>query len=195
MEMDALSAGVYGGLKSKESIKLLVCYIINNIDTPLPRNHFCDEMHAEGIANYFELAEAFSDLTQKELIVPDKSDCYTLTEIGKATVTELKNTIPTDIRRRAFYATHKMINRLKYQEQTNVSTTKLSSGEYLISCSILEGKKEMMTVKLNVPDFETAQRVKNIFWDSPEIVYSGVLKLLTHNEIDYKEKLPKFLDK
>lgn len=197
MEFDALEGGVYGGLVSKENIKLLICYIINNISRPLPRDEFCSEMHAEGIANYFELAEAFSDLTAKQLISESTEHFgeYILTATGSNTIRQLKENIPQPIRERAYFATVKMLRRLKYREQTKVTAEALGGGEYLLSCSVLEGDKEMVTVKLNVPDFETAQKAKNIFWDSPEKVYTGIIKLLTHKNIEYTEPTIEFLDK
>lgn len=197
MVFDALEGGVYGGLVSKENIKLLICYIINNVNRPLPRDDFCSEMHAEGIANYFELAEAFVDLTTKELIIEaaEHHGEYILTSTGLETIKQLKENIPRPIRERAYIATVKMLRRLRYREQTKVTAEALGGGEYLLSCSILEGDKEMMTVRLNLPDFETTQKAKNIFWDSPEKVHAGIIKLLTHKNIEYTEPTIEFLDK
>lgn len=197
MEFDALEGGVYGGLVTKENIKLLICYIINNINRSLPRDEFCSEMHAEGIANYFELAEAFNDLNSKQLIVESQENKgeFDLSPTGYSTIKQLKENIPLPIRERAFYATVKMLRRFKYREQTKVEAEALGGGEYLLSCSIVEGDKEMMTIRLNVPDFETAQKAKNIFWDSPEKIQSGIIKLLTHKNIEYTEPTIEFLDK
>lgn len=197
MEFDALEGGVYGGLVSKEKIKLLICYIINNINRPLPRDEFCSEIHAEGIANYFELVDAFRDLTEKQLIVEDNKNvgCFVLTDVGLSTVNQLKNNIPLPIRERAFYTTVKMLRRQKYREQTRVEAESIGNGEYLLSCSVLEGNKEMMTVRLNMPDFETTQKAKNVFWDSPEKVYTEIINLLTHKDIKYIEPNIEFMDK
>ena len=195
MEFDALDAGVYGGIVTKENIKLLICYIINNMEKPLNRNDFCDEMHAEGIANYFELAEAFTDLTRKELIVEVEHGLFSLTPTGKSTIHELKENIPTQIRKRAYIATVKMLRRKKHQEETKVNVEQTEKGEYILTCSIFEGEKEMLTVKLNLPNFELAQNTKNIFWDSPEKIYLGIAELLTHNKFDYDENDIPFPDK
>lgn len=197
MEMDALDAGVFGGLTTKENIKLLICYIIHNMPEPLDCNRFCDEMHAEGIANYFETAEAVADLTKKELIVEDskKKGCYNLTKKGLDTINALKENIPAPIRRRAYIATVKMVKKYKYREQTKVNIETINDNEVILSCSVMEGEKEMMTVRLNMPSFEAARNAKNIFWDSPETVYTGILRLMTHENIKYEEEEIEFIDK
>ncbi len=196
MQPDALDAGVYGGLHTKESIRLLVCYILNNISEPLPANRFCDEMHADGIANYFELVAAVNDLAKKELIKETEfgSGYYVLTKLGRSTIAQLKESIPRDVRRHAYEATVKMLRRIKYQEQTVVKAEKRPNGEYLLSCSVMEGDKEMMTVRLNLPDFETTENAKNYFWDSPETIYAGVIKLLTKEDLHYHEDEIEFID-
>lgn len=195
MEIDALDAGVYGGVITKENIKLLICYIINNMEKPLNRNDFCDEMHAEGIANYFELAEAFTDLTRKELIKEVEHGLFSLTATGKNTIHELKENLPSQIRKRAYIATVKMLRRKKHQEETKVTVEQTDKGEYILTCSILEGEKELLTVKMNFPNFELAQNAKNIFWDSPEKIYCGVAELLTHKKFNYDENDIPFPDK
>ena len=195
MEIDALDAGVYGGVITKENIKLLICYIINNMEKPLNRNDFCDEMHAEGIANYFELAEAFTDLTRKELIVEVEHGLFSLTPIGKSTIRELKENLPQHIRKRAYIATVKMIRRKKNQEETKVSVEHTDNGEYILTCTILEGAKELLSVKFNFPTFEMAQNAKNIFWDCPHKVYLGIMELLTHKKFEYDENDIPFPDK
>ena len=143
MEHDALEAGVYGGLTTKDGIRLLICYIIRNLETPIPRNKFCEEIYADGIANYFELQEAFSELEKKQLIyeLPDKKDYYNATQKGLETVHELKKMIPEYVRERAFFVAEKMMRRIRYQEQTQVSTEKLENGDYIVSCTVKEGDK------------------------------------------------------
>ena len=195
MEIDALDAGVYGGVVTKENIKLLICYIINNMEKPLNRNDFCDEMHAEGIANYFELAEAFTDLTKKELIVEVEHGLFSLTDIGKSTIRELKENLPQYIRQRAYIATVKMLRRKKHQEETKVEVKTLGNGEYILTCTILEGEKELLSVSINFPTFEIAQNAKNNFWDSPQKVYLGVMELMTRKKYDYDDDNIPFPDK
>ena len=165
------------------------------MEKPLNRNDFCDEMHAEGIANYFELAEAFTDLTRKELIVELKPGLFSLTPTGKSTIKELKENLPLQIRKRAYVATVKMLRRKKHQEETKVNVEQTEKGDYILTCSILEGEKEMLTVKLNLPTFELAQNAKNIFWDCPEKIYLGVAELLTHQKFHYDEDNIPFPDK
>ena len=53
----------------------------------------------------------------------------------------------------------------------------------------------MMTVNLNVPDFETAQLIKNNFWDSPEQLYSKVISFMTNKKFEYTDENQVFLDK
>ena len=64
LEKDAVSAGVseIGGLFSTAEIKILVCYIISSIDSPVPGQMLANVLHYEGIANCFEVNDAIDSL-------------------------------------------------------------------------------------------------------------------------------------
>ena len=45
---------------------------------------------------------------------------------------------------------------------------------------------ELMTIRLMVADEMQAQTVKNIFLDDPSAIYTGVVELMTHDEMPYE---------
>ena len=50
MEKDAITVGVSrGGLKSTAEIKILVLYLLMNVNEPVPSNQISDLLHIEGI--------------------------------------------------------------------------------------------------------------------------------------------------
>ena len=69
MERDAISADVRkGGLKSTTEIKILVLYLLTHVDEPLPASQISDLLHLDGIANTFEVNDAFFQLEKNGLI-------------------------------------------------------------------------------------------------------------------------------
>ncbi|MGN1478253.1 MAG: DUF4364 family protein, partial [Acutalibacteraceae bacterium] len=60
---DAFSQGVEpGGLRSKNEIKILICYLICKMDSGLTKQQLSDIIVSKGLANYFEVNEALSDV-------------------------------------------------------------------------------------------------------------------------------------
>ena len=53
-----------GGLRSRNEIKLLVCYLLSGVDEKITRSQLCEIALDKGLANYFEVNQAVSDLIE-----------------------------------------------------------------------------------------------------------------------------------
>lgn len=171
MQSDAMNAGVNpGGLQSRIEIRVLLCYILSHTDVPVPLDAVKERIHFEGIANYFETAFAISELEENNNIVVSGEDCgiklYSITKEGKDVADALGNSVPFSIRERCMQITDEVINRRRSEHDNRVYMKKAENGFY-ITCSIMEKDMELVSVKLLVPDEETAEIVKNNFLDNP----------------------------
>ena len=62
-EYDAFSAGVEpGGLRSRNEIKVLITFLLDNLERPLSKRQLFTVVQQEGLANYFETSQALSEL-------------------------------------------------------------------------------------------------------------------------------------
>lgn len=181
MEINASNAGVaHGGLVSTDEIRILICYILHSLRQPVPSQQLSELLHFEGVANYFEVSSAFASLYENDLIRKNdkKPEYYEITSKGSQVAETLKTSVPLSVRDKAYALTVKMLSRIKYADETEVTITPLSVG-YNVKCSILEGELELMSVSLFVPDEAQARQIKEHFIDDPTIIYSDVLKTLT----------------
>ena len=56
MEFDAFTAGIEpGGLRTKNDIRIMVCYILNSVKAPLSKENILNILQEKGLANYFEI--------------------------------------------------------------------------------------------------------------------------------------------
>ena len=63
MEFDAFDEGIeLGGLRNRDEIRLLICYILRAVDAPISKQNLNDSMLQDGLANYFEINQAISEL-------------------------------------------------------------------------------------------------------------------------------------
>ena len=54
MEYDAFTAGIEpGGLRTKNDIRIMVCYILNSVKAPLSKENILNILQEKGLANYF----------------------------------------------------------------------------------------------------------------------------------------------
>lgn len=187
MEINAFNAGVKpGGLLNSSQIKVLICYILDKIDRPLPRQKLQEVFHYEGLANYFELSQAVSELTTQGNISrsDDDSNSFVITPSGREIVETLRHTLPKTVRDSALSAAQTMLVRIKRAENNIVKIEK-SDGGYMVTCTILEAGRELMSLSLLVPHISDAERIKTGFLDDPSKLYSGAIELLIGEDMGY----------
>jgi len=86
VEFDALTAGVKpGGLRSKQDIKLLICYLLSSIPQGLSKTDLINVLQDNNLANYFEVASAFDELLKQGNLTEaqEEETFYTVTASGK----------------------------------------------------------------------------------------------------------------
>lgn len=184
LNFDAFSAGVkLGGLRSKNDIKLLICYMLASINQSLSKDEIVSVLQENGLANYFEINDAFSDLLGNNNISKDPSNAekYVVTESGKLIVGQLDTALPISIREKTIAATINLLAKVK-RENENTVTIKTEPNGCYVSCNISGGDDmNLLTVNLFVPDMKQANLVKHNFQENPDLIYTCMLALLTKN--------------
>lgn len=181
MEFDALSAGVsFGGLRNKNDIKLLICYILSSIDCSLSQEDILLVFQKYNIANYFEINSAFSELIDSKNIKqdPENHNLYTITDSGKIISSQLSSSLPISIRDKAIKAAFSLLSKIQRETENNVSIDKSENG-YNLKCNISGGDIDLFSFSLYVPDKLQADLAKENFLKNPRIIYECMIALLT----------------
>lgn len=184
MSFDALTGGIEpGGLRSKNDIKILICYILANIKVPMSPDNIVYILQENRLANYFEIIDAFSDLvSNKNIVCSDRNkNVFMITKSGQLIAKQLDSLVPLSVRDRAVTAAVSLISRIKREKENTVDIEKVDKG-YIVKCHISDGKMDLLNVNLYVPDLIQANMVKSNFQKEPELVYSCLLSLLTGNK-------------
>ena len=178
LENDAISAGI-GSLISTAEIKVLICYVIKGVNSPVPGKQLANLLNIEGIANYFEVMDALEALLNSDnLTYNEEDDTYFVTEKGASASETLKTILPFTIKEKAFALTAKMIARLKNAKDTKIETVKENGVTYLV-CSAVENGVDLMSVKIMVTDETQKEAIKERFLDDPSKIYTGIIDLFT----------------
>lgn len=178
MEYDAFTAGVeFGGLRSRNDIKLLVCYLLSSLNRPLSQELIVEALQSEGLANYFETCGAIAELKQQNNIEAcDGGFC--VTQEGRRVASVLESGLPVTVREKAYKAAIHLLTRIRIEQENKVEITAMERG-YQVDCRVLDGERQLMRVCVEVPDRIQADFVREQFLARPELIYRGVLALLT----------------
>ena len=197
MDFDTFSAGVEpGALRSKNDIKLLICYLLSRIDSGLTKNDVIEVLQENNLANYFDAADAFSELLiSKNIECCDKENyTYKATQRGELISEQLDTILPVTIRQKAISSANALLARGKIEKENRVYIEPNSRG-YSVSCHISDGDIDLMSFSLYVPDITQANLVKKHFHDNPEMFYRCMIALATKNKDLSAEVLREIISK
>ncbi len=181
MKYDAFAAGINpGGLRTKTEIRILICYLLSSVQEPLSKEALTAILTENGLANYFETAEALGDLAEKGILTVGKGQPRMYSAGGSARMIagQLETELPPTVRRRALCAAVSLLGKVKREKENTVEIRKTSRG-FLVTCHISGGEEDLMSVSLRVPDRMQADLVRENFQRSPETVYRVFLALMT----------------
>ena len=185
LDLNAFTAGVEpGGLTRGYEIKILVCYLLGQIGTGMTFTQINDALLHRGLVNYFELANALSDLAESGHLKAE--DCagrqedtiYRLTDLGRQTADTFANTLPASVREKAVKSARHQLLRRKIESSNHAAIRQAEDG-YVVDMTICDIGSDLLSVSLFMPTEQEAQQVRQHFLSAPLLVYKGVLALLT----------------
>jgi hypothetical protein len=181
-DYNAFTGGIEpGGLRTKNDIRILICYILHSVHAPLSGEDLSGILQKKSLANYFEIQDALSSLLKNGNILKNESGEYQIGPGGKEIAEHLDDTLPLSVRDKALDAAMKMLARAKNEREHKVDILEDEDGHRVI-CHISGGDREMMSVSLSVPDILQAQIVKDNFHENPGGIYEVVLAALTNDK-------------
>lgn len=181
MDFDAFTAGIEpGGLRTKNEIRILICYLLASAGAPLAKDDIIAILQGNGLANYFEVADAVAEMAEKGLLSREGTDpeLFTVSETGQVVAKQLDSVLPPSVRDRAAGAAVSLLAEAKRKRENRVEFVRLENG-YNVVCHISGGSTDLMSLSLYVPDLYQARVVEKNFHRSPETVYRMLLALVT----------------
>lgn len=193
MNFDTFDEGIMpGGIRSKNEIRVLICYMFNSIKDKLSKDIVIEAVLQYELANYFELSSAFDELVNNGNLVEsgviDGETVYVLSENGKMIAEELESAVPYSVKEKAYNCALKLLAEKKTKRENKVEIVKTENG-YSVNCLISGGEIELLSFTLYAPDFEQAEIIKKNFYESPLTVYKVMLALMTKDKESVGEAL------
>lgn len=173
-----------GGLRTSGEIKILICYLLGAVKTPLLRRWIDQVFLEHSLANYFDVADALGDLVENgsiESVAQDGEEAYTLTESGRSSAALLETTLPFTVREKAVKSATRLLAKRRNEEENRVTVQKVAGG-YMVTCSVMDHELELMSVRLLVSDEMQVELLRETFLRSPLKVYQSVLSLMTGDD-------------
>lgn len=183
MEFDAFDAGIeLGGLRNRDDIRLLICYLLKSVDAPMTRQMLNEAMQEDGLANYFEVGQAIEELLKTGNItadILDEDEVISVTQKGREAAELLQTSLPRTVREKAVNSAIRLTTRAKIERENKIEVKKEENGGYTITFTLFDKETELMKLSVYVSDSLQLEQVKQNFINDPVKVYSTIITSLS----------------
>ena len=183
MAFDTFDEGIApGGLRSKNEIKILICYLYNSVNDKMSKNLVTEAIINDELANFFEISAAFDELVgNKNLIESDSVDgeqTYIITENGRVIANGLETTLAHTVKQKSYDCALRLLGERRTARENHVDIIKTENG-FDVNCRVSGGEITLFEFTLYAPNYEQAEVIKKNFLSYPQTVYKTMLGLMT----------------
>ena len=182
MPFNAFVGGVQpGGLTNELEVKILICYLLDNMEQPLSFDQLNEILQSTGLVNYFEFAEALSDLLKSGHLRQEQDnegqEVYAITEVGSVMSQTLKKTLPLGVREKTIETARHLAEVHKCMDEVEIHYQPAPDG-YILQMVMKDIGSDLLDMKVFLPTEEECIQVKERIENDPATLYANILALL-----------------
>ena len=182
MSFNACVGGVQpGGLTNDFEVKILICYLLDNMEQPLSFDQLNEILQSTGLVNYFEFAESLSDLLKSGHLREETDDegqqVYAITEVGSVTAQTFKKTLPLSVREKTIEAARHLAEVHKCMDEVEINYQSVPDG-YILQMVMKDIGSDLLDMKVFLPTEEECLQVKERIESDPASLYANIVALL-----------------
>lgn len=168
----------FGFIRDKLDIKILLLYILERLPGPVEAVVLSDLALFDGGFTWFDYTDCLSELVETGHVT-EEDGRYEITEKGRRNVGYVGTSIPYSVRAKAERLTAPVAARMRRESQIETAVESTKDGSVSVSLRLSDGVGEVVSLRLAVPDEETAAAVEKRFRRNAEKISNKVIELLT----------------
>lgn len=174
-------------LRDKNDIKIFILYLLHNIDQPMEFTDINDIVVQDGVVGAIEFAECFAELLDAGHVlelIEGGVGYYVISDQGIQIAETLSSELLGFIKNKSLKSALRLISFKKGGNHIETSCRSRADGKFDFTCRIVGKTDNLLEIKIAAENESQLELMKYNFDDHPEVVYRGVMAILT-GEIDY----------
>lgn len=168
----------FGFIRDKLDIQILLLYILDRLPAPIDELMLADLALFDGGFAWFEYTDSLAALVQTEHIT-EQDGKYAITDKGRRNVGYVGSSLPYSVRAKADRLTAPVAAAMRRARQIETAAEKDESGSVSVSMRLSDGVGEVISLRLAVPDEETAGAIEQRFQRDAEKIYNQILTIFS----------------
>ncbi len=181
-----------------DQIKVFILYLLDKIGYPLEYTDIATIIIRDGLVDYFDFVEYFHQLleakhirrvpketdgeTDRESVDEPKENCmFEVTETGRMIAQGLSNDLlMIAVREKSYISAMRHLSLEKRKAVVTQSSEQDGTG-YIFHCSIKDMDGLALNLSVRADTFNQLSRMKQNFEERPDVIYRGIIALVTGN--------------
>lgn len=186
-------------LHDKNEIKIFTLFLLDKIGYPLDYNTIASIVVQDGVVRYFDFADCFFQLLDAghicraeetgvqlsldESARAEQEETYVITDTGRQVARVLGDNLMIRVREQGIRSALRHLSLQKLGASIDQEYEVEGDG-YGYRCSIKDGQGEVLSVHVRLDNKWQLDRVLKNFADRPDVIYRGILALLS-GDVNY----------
>lgn len=164
-------------------IKIYILYLFEKLVGPFSQQTVAEIVLWDGTVNYFVFMDCLESLKQTELLVvrgtgEQGEELYGISEKGSQLLESVENSLLEETKRKVLHSAARLLAYRK--DGSEVHAEVLPEGEgYILHLSVADRRYPLLDMRVYLDHVEEAEYFKSRFDERADIVYRGVLALLS----------------
>ncbi len=177
-------------LRDKNDIKIFILNLLAHVSYPLDFVSINDIVVQDGFVGYFDFVECFAELLETSNVreipsqTPDGEETYEITAQGRQVCESLDSRILPAIREKSVKSALRFLSFRESGTKLDFEFEPLPNGRFNGTCIISEKDKELLRVSVAIESSIQLEKIRRNFYEKPEVVYRGIMAVLT-GEVNY----------
>lgn len=169
---------------SMNNVKIFVLYLMKNINYPMDFVTINDVVMQTDYIMYLDFAEAFHQMLDSGLIAEDGTNengdtLYSVTRQGQLVAEQLKCDILPSILDQSLTCALRYLDFRRRGITVSCESERQKDQSYDVTVTLREQDKIILRTTVNTDSQYRVEKMKDTFRDHPEVIYRGILALLT----------------
>jgi hypothetical protein len=174
----------YGFIHEKLDIKILILFIMRRLPGTVDAATLCDLVNCDDGIDYFDYTDCLEDLVRTEHLT-ESEDGYAITDKGVKNAESVESSLPYSVRTKAEKNLAPVARRLRRMAMLTAKH-ETADGSCMLTVGMSDGKGEIFSARLLVPDEEQAKKMEKNFRLHAEEIYGKTVELLSGDKENKK---------
>ncbi len=184
-------------LRDKNEIKIFILFLLDKIGYPLDYNTLGSIVVQDGVVRFFDFADCFFQLLDAGHIAraqenaaqihlaedAEGEELFEITDTGRQVAHVLGENLMITVREQGVRSALRHLSLKQLGASVDQQYDVLGDG-FLYHCAIKDKDGTLLGVNLRLDDRRQLERITKNFADRPEIIYRGILALLS-GDVNY----------